>query len=185
MQDFEKSLTDCNEKLLEEIKKQTQGSDESIGIYLSVMKALFRRMTCKVPESAQLKIILRNLTPFYQTQLGLLEIDTIEHLRILGKLLEARPEAVEAFTAPSRKKVTLEPDLGYVGMEAHVNVATTSEYTGQAQELFLCFNCYKPGHKAAGCLERKRKRCYRCKTDGCTIRTPKCNSHLRNGSNLS
>lgn len=180
--------TDYNQKLLEEIKKRTQGNDETIGIYLSVMRALFGRMTCAVEEGSQLKIILRNLTPFYQTQLGLIEIKNIEHLRELGKRLEARREAVEAFTAPSKKNSTLEPDLAYVSTAASVNTTNVSTISskGESQKPFLCFNCNKPGHKAIACLEKKKKYCYRCKTEGFTVRScPKCNNRSGNGSNRS
>lgn len=67
---------DYNEILLEEIKR-TQGPDESSGIYLAIMDGFFRRMTCKISEEVKLKIILRNLQPFYQQQLALVDVKSI------------------------------------------------------------------------------------------------------------
>lgn len=44
-----------NEKLFEEIRRRTQGPDESIGIYLAIMSGYFRRLTCPIfLESASL-----------------------------------------------------------------------------------------------------------------------------------
>ncbi|KAJ8949870.1 hypothetical protein NQ318_010504 [Aromia moschata] len=145
--------TDYNEKLFEEIKRRTQGSDESIGIYLSVMSAMFNRLTCPVSEDVQLKIIMRNIAPFYQTQLGLTDVTSIAELRTLGRRLEARREAVEAFSPPSRKtNNTLEPDLAYVGVDATSSSGSCStvETNTENRSRLVCYNCNKPGHKAVG-----------------------------------
>ncbi|KAJ8962340.1 hypothetical protein NQ318_018322 [Aromia moschata] len=161
--------TDYNEKLFEEIKRRTQGSDESIGIYLSVMSAMFNRLTCPVSEDVQLKIIMRNIAPFYQTQLGLTDVTSIAELRTLGRRLEARREAVEAFSPPSRKtNNTLEPDLAYVGVDATSSSGSCStvETNTENRSRLVCYNCNKPGHKAVGCLERRRIHCYKCKREG-------------------
>ncbi|KAJ8934735.1 hypothetical protein NQ318_001556 [Aromia moschata] len=126
--------TDYNEKLFEEIKRRTQGSDESIGIYLSVMSAMFNRLTCP-------------------TQLGLTDVTSIAELRTLGRRLEARREAVEAFSPPSRKtNNTLEPDLTYVGVDATSSSGTCStvETNTENRSRLVCYNCNKPGHKAVG-----------------------------------
>ncbi|KAJ8953395.1 hypothetical protein NQ318_023512, partial [Aromia moschata] len=126
--------TDYNEKLFEEIKRRTQGSDESIGIYLSVMSAMFNRLTCP-------------------TQLGLTDVTSIAALRTLGRRLEARREAVEAFSPPSRKtNNTLEPDLAYVGVDATSSSGSCStvETNTENRSRLVCYNCNKPGHKAVG-----------------------------------
>lgn len=57
---------DYSERLLEEIKRRTQGPDETSGIYLAIMDGFFRRLTCRIFEEAKLRIILRNLQHFYQ-----------------------------------------------------------------------------------------------------------------------
>ncbi|KAJ8911597.1 hypothetical protein NQ315_003978 [Exocentrus adspersus] len=121
---------DYNEKLFEEIKRRTQGSDESIGIYLSIMTAIFSRLTCPVSEDIQLKVILKNISPFYQTQLGLTEITSISQLRTLGRKLECTREAVETFSLPSRRSNnTFEPDLAYVGTNGRDKSAQVASST--------------------------------------------------------
>lgn len=182
---------DYNEKLFDEIKRRTQGNDESIGIYLSVMSAMFSRLTCPVSEDIQLKIILRNISPFYQTQLGLTDVTSIAHLRTLGRRLEAHREAVEAFCLPTRRNTnTLEPDLAYVGVAATDSSETCSTVSdhrmdGTSKKQFLCYNCNKPGHRAIGCLEKRKLHCYKCKKEGVTTRNcPNC-SRQGNGSRRS
>lgn len=146
-----------NEKLFEEICKRTQGPDESIGIYIAVMTGYFNRLTCPVSEETKLKILLRNIAPFYQHQLALVEVTSINHLRELGKKLEARKEAVENYSVPSRKTAVLEPDLAYVAIElgeANIDEASTSSgegngFQGSAREI-ICYRCKKPGHRAIG-----------------------------------
>lgn len=177
---------DYDEKLLDEIKRRTQGKDETIGIYLSVMSSLFGRLACPVSETARLKILLRNISPFYQSQLGLVEVNSIDDLRTYCRKLEARRESVEAFTFPSRHSSTLEPDLAYVDVDDSVvaieNAAAGLQLEGSSSK---CFNCGMSGHMAKGCLAPKRKYCYRCKKEGFTVVTcPNC-SRSGNGNRRS
>lgn len=167
-----------NEKLFDEIRKRTQGPDESIGIYLAVMSGYFNRLTCSVSEDTKLKIIMRNLSPFYQNHLALVEINSLLELRQLGKRLEARKEAMENFVAPVRRSNAMEPDLAYVVVPECANSVNSCQTLGIAQQgakEIICFRCRKPGHKAVGCTERKGKYCFRCKKEGFTVRTcPDC-----------
>ncbi|XP_074034198.1 uncharacterized protein [Leptinotarsa decemlineata] len=174
-----------DEKLFEEIKKRTQGPDESIGIYLAVMTGYFNRLTCSISEEVKLKILLRNIAPFYQTQLALVDVTSINHLRELGRRLEARKEAVENFSAPSKKFNALEPDLAYVQVDDSMidscGTSSLSHAVGDSdvsRSDQLCFKCNKPGHRAVGCLMKSAGlHCYRCKKKGFTIRScPNCSS---------
>lgn len=180
-----------NEKLLSEIKKRTQNPDEPIGIYLSIMQSLFNRLTCTISEAAKVDIIKRNILPFFQTQLALIEISTIEQLRKLCKQLENTRCAVELYAPPPRRSLnTMEPDLAYVGVSDELsycnelkddnfsNVPTTGKAVNNH---LVCFNCNKPGHKAIGCLEPHKKICYKCRKPGFTTKTcPQCNKVGRN-----
>lgn len=170
---------DYNEKLFEEIKQRTQGSDETMGIYLAVMTGYFKRLTCPVPEKVKLKILLRNIAPFYQQQFCLVDVTSVSQLRTLGRKLEAKREAVENFSAPPSCRLhVFEPDLAYVGEELVSEVldvnTSVQDFSGKDMR---CYNCDRPGHRAIGCLEPRKLRCYRCKLEGYTKRTcPKCSA---------
>ncbi|KAG5884959.1 hypothetical protein JTB14_026556 [Gonioctena quinquepunctata] len=160
---------DYNEKLFEEIRRRTQGPDESIGIYLAVMSGYFKRLTCPMSEDAKLKILLRNIAPFYQSQLGLANITSISELLALGRRLEIRKVSIENFSAPTRKSSVLEPDLAYVSIleEGPSDVgAVSARPPGSSTDNTVCFRCNQPGHRAIGCATSKGKlMCYGCKRE--------------------
>lgn len=171
-----------NEKLFDEIRKRTQGPDESIAIYMAVMTGYFNRLTCSISEETKLKIILRNLAPYYQSHLALVTVNSLSELRELGRRLEAGKEAMENFVPPSRRGAVMEPDLAYVevGEDVPVDVCDSSlaklrsEAKPAARDI-ICYRCNQPGHRAVGCLLSKGKFCYRCKREGYTVRTcPNC-----------
>lgn len=182
---------DYNDKLFAEIKGRTQGSNESVGIYCSIMENLFNRLTIKIPESTRLKIIINNLSPFYQTSLALHEIGTIEELIKLGRMLEARKSSVEAFRPPVTRnrhsQRCLEPDLAYVysmnGREPPTSSVTAinSPVRNNRGDM-RCFNCNQLGHLVAQCPQPYRKVCYKCRKPNYTTKTcPDCNRFSGNG----
>lgn len=178
---------DYDTKLFDEIKRRTQGPDETIGIYLAIMSSLFGRLSTPISEDIQLRILMRNIAPFYQTQLSLMDVKSIDELRTLCRRLEVRRESVEAFSLPSRKVNSLEPDLAYVGAETQtLAIAEEVNAAYVKTEIITCFNCGKPGHRAIGCVEPRRKHCYKCKRDGYTTRTcPNCKGSSGNGTERS
>lgn len=178
---------DYNEKLFEEIKKRTQGPDESIGIYLAIMSGYFKRLTCPISEPVKLRILLRNLAPFYQNQLGLVDITSIDHLKTLCRRLEIRRTAVANYTMPSRRTSTLEPDLAYIGLEEEPTTSAVDTTTCLQEQLaatnfssprpnttgssqssrpstttLRCWNCQNLGHTNRQCTAPKTIHCYRC-----------------------
>lgn len=114
-----------------------------MGIYLEVMIGYFKRLTCLISEKVTLKILLRNIAPFYQQQLSLVDVTSISQLRTLGRKLEAKREAVENFSAPpSRRSHVLEPDIAYVGEESAVetlDVATSAQ--DSSENVIRCYHC--------------------------------------------
>jgi hypothetical protein len=182
---------DYDERLLEEIKRRTQGNLESIGIYVAIMRNLFARLTGSLTEDQQLKILCRNILPFYQAQLGLTEINSVQELITYGRKIEERRCAMESYQPPSRKKSDLEPDLAYI--QAELDIATVTEqqpikshpnerrnsYSSTAEKYIVkCWNCGTVGHRANECKERKVKKfCYRCgKPDETVMTCPKCST---------
>ncbi|KAH0821186.1 hypothetical protein GEV33_001605 [Tenebrio molitor] len=79
------------------------------------MDNLFDRAIVRVPEATRLKLIVNNLAPFYQSQLGLAPIISREQLLDASRILEARRASVDSYVQPTRRKGNLlEPDLAYV-----------------------------------------------------------------------
>ncbi|KAK4873933.1 hypothetical protein RN001_013293 [Aquatica leii] len=156
---------DYDERLLDEIKRRTQGETESMGIYLSVMETMFSRMSFRMPESQQLRILLRNITPFYQDHLTMVDVTSKEELLQYGRKLETRRSHMQNFAPPPsrRNRNLLEPDLAFV------EAAPSSSGVDVAN--ITCFNCRKQRHKRAACKEPRKLRCFRCGALDVTVRT--------------
>lgn len=179
-----------DDQLLEEVKHRTQGQNESIGIYLSVMSNLFDRFTEKLSATQQLKILMKNILPFYQSQLGLVEITSVPQLQKLCRQLEVCRVNVERFVPPPNKNKVLEPDLAYAQITTNLanmdvnscespptnaNDRGTSRNNGRN-----CWNCGKSGHRSSQCRQTRTKHCYRCGQHDVTIATcPKCSKNFR------
>lgn len=173
-----------NEKLFQEIRSRTQGSTESIGMYIAIMTNMFNRLTIPVNEEGRLKILLHNISPFYQSQLGLVQVNSISHLLELGRKLEAKKETLESFVPPPRNRSQLmEPDLAYVYSESGSSSLAPTRKVSQIDEIAKCWNCDSPGHRANKCRVEPRKRyCFKCGNPGQTVRTcTKCGSRSGNG----
>lgn len=169
---------DYDERLLEEIKRRTQGESESVGVYFATATSLFSRLTCKLSEGAKVKILSRNILPTYQQQLALQTVDTVDELRRLCRCLENRREAIKDFKPPSSRARCLEPDLAYVEPDpatvADPTLASSSCSEARSQApptAAVCFNCGQSGHRAIGCNAPHKLRCFRCGLEGVTVRT--------------
>lgn len=169
-----------NDKLFEEIKRRTQGPSENMGMYIAIMNNMFNRLTVQVSERTRLAVLLKNISPFYQAQLGLVTVDSVDQLLELGRKLEARKATIETFTPPPRSRVGLmEPDLAYVygGSESggHSSTAVSAKVD------IICWNCQQPGHRSNECSAARKKHCFRCGTEDVTVRScPKCNRSTPN-----
>lgn len=67
-----------SEELFVEIKRRTQGKDESVGMYLAKMSNLFTRLGTPPSEEAKVRILLKNINPYYQAQLIHSQVTSIE-----------------------------------------------------------------------------------------------------------
>lgn len=170
---------DFNDRLFDEIKSRTQGPQESMGMFVACLENMFDRLTIQVRPATRLKIMLNNVAPFYQTQLGLHKIQSTDELLEIGKMLEARKTAVESFRAPPRRSNRLlEPDLAYLDTAPVVSadvIQSPFHNTFSSKKNLTCFNCKKAGHLFRACSEAKNKFCFRCGLHGHTVKTcPNC-----------
>lgn len=123
---------------------------------------------------------MKNIAPFYQSQLGLVKITTIKQVLELGRQMESRKESIETFTPPPRNtRNLLEPDLAYV----YASSASCSSGVSEV-EVLECWVCKKPGHLAAKCPSKPQRRyCFKCGNPGVTIKTcAKCNPSQNSGN---
>nr|WP_253308878.1 hypothetical protein [Rickettsia endosymbiont of Ceutorhynchus assimilis] len=172
---------DYKARLFREILDRTQDPSEGIVDYLTTMNVLFRRYL-NVPEEAQLEIIMRNLAPFYTTQLPV--VNTLEELEVECLKLEAKKYRAEHYVPPPRRRVNLvEPDFTFVETSDTVpdvsalrlNEGSGAENSNRSRSSALCWNCQKPGHLNRECKQPKRLHCYRCGHSGSTSRNcPNC-----------
>lgn len=158
-----------DDRLWEEITRRTQGADETVGVYVATMDRLFQRLGEPCSPERKLRVLRRNLAPFYQQQLGLIKVESEEELIRLGRQLEATRASVEAYTPPpSRSKRALEPDLAYVSSSSEVEAAVVQ--LARTTIGRKCSNCGAGGHGFRQCPEQMR--CFGCKTPG--VRKAEC-----------
>lgn len=177
---------DFDDKLFEEIRKRTQGKNENISLYAAVMSSLFSRLSVNVPEETKLKILLKNIAPFYQSQLALTHIKSVSELVSLCQRLEDRKQAIEQYVPPPRHFSTFEPELAYIDTASVSSIdninrsasatSTLKSFPSKSLQSRSCWNCGQVGHQAKACTAERRMYCYKCKNPGVTVRTCKvCN----------
>lgn len=171
---------DYKSRLFREILDRTQGQTESIIDYLTAMSSLFRRYG-EVPADAQLEIIMRNLSPFYTTQLPV--VNTLEELERECLKLESRKYRADNYVPPSRRRGNLvEPDFAFVSSQVpsssvqSIN-ACDSNPSNQTASSLSCWNCHRQGHLSRNCRQPRKIHCFRCgRADVTTNNCPNCGS---------
>lgn len=110
---------DYRSRLFKEILERTQDVSESIVDYLTTMNALFRRHG-SISKDVQLDIIVRNLSPFYMTQLPV--VYSLEELESECLKLESKKYRVDHYMPPSRKRRDfVEPDFAFISSSNSFN----------------------------------------------------------------
>ncbi|XP_028152833.1 uncharacterized protein LOC114346260 [Diabrotica virgifera virgifera] len=182
--------------LFEEIRKRTQYSSESIGVYLAILLSYFGRLGCVASEEVKLSIILRNLHPFYQERLREPLHTFVAKLRSVCRNMEDRRDLINSYVEPtsSRRRNLIERDLDYVDVNlisstdqeksrfssSTSSLAENRKDSPRTKEI-VCFKCNQPGHKAIGCVAMTKKKCFKCNKEGFTVRTyPNCNRNQGN-----
>ena len=187
---------DYYENLWEEIRLRKQGQAESIGAYVANMLALFERleMIDEVSETLKLSIIRKNLNPLFTNGLALVEVLSINQLKVLGRQLEVSQARVESYAEAGKGKAKpMEPEFAYKTGTAkkaavHALEADSSERKegNRKPRPFSCFSCNKEGHKFSDCPTKSdRKFCYKCGRKDVIVRNcPKCSNHMGKGKGV-
>lgn len=166
---------DYKPRLFNDILSRTQGQHEPIVEYLSCMSAMFRRYG-QLPAEAQLDIILRNLAPFYATQIP--EVHSIAELETEGLKLEVRKFRSDNYHPPARDpRAYVDPQfmcLDACVSSTRANVGNNSGSSQSNSDDRACWKCGKRGHIARFC-RLKDPVCFKCGKPGYKVSNcPNC-----------
>lgn len=171
--------TDYDHRLMQEIRSRTQGSDESIVNYLSIMQNYFIRLSKPLSEEDKLNIVLYNIRPCYTSQLALNPADSWVDLKRKCRLIEMAKDRTHNFADPPKSSSSsLAPDLCYKYCRPTPKVAAV-----QATNEGFCVRCRVQGHSLKSCKAPFCVVCYRCGEREVTARTcPKCRQTRENAT---
>ena len=185
---------DYESTLLSDIQKRTQGAEERLILYVSVMENLFNKLANKPCERDRVCLIRRNLLPELQKGLAVTPINTIEELLNFGRAVEeSYVHASQYCPPPTGSRNLVEPCLAYHRRNRQVaamceqgaetlaiqsNVLPPTSERGPSRD-FSCWNCGKAGHRRSRCPQLKLV-CFRCGKAGYTCRNcPQCSGNAR------
>jgi hypothetical protein len=187
---------DWEEMLLDEIRRRRQGPDEGIEIYVACVSRMFSRLSSPPSLLQRLKVMWKNLQPYYLDRIELCRLLSIEDLVERGRLVEYSRQISEARKSPDAQPTLIDPDLAYKGKrKAETKVAVidseetspppvspkvqTPSGSGSKRK---CWNCQQvTDHMAMNCPEPKTKYCYKCGHRNVTTRDcPKCKPNAKN-----
>jgi hypothetical protein len=92
---------DCDDELLDSIKNRKQLPNESIVIYVAIMEDMFQRLNVWPTEREKIKILRKNVLPYFIHHTSLLTFSTVEEFKSKCKLLEAGKIQAEAANSAS------------------------------------------------------------------------------------
>nr|CAI5850873.1 unnamed protein product [Callosobruchus analis] len=180
--------------LWDEIRRRTQGAQESVVNFVVVMKSLFRKLSQPVDELQMISIIQRNFLPYIQTQLALHPCTTVSQLMDVAKSIEeAQLRAQKYQPPPTNSRGLVEPELRYrkpEGAHFHTNPKamissippSPPASSTQVEAVTIrsqCWNCGSQEHKFKRCPEPRRTFCFKCGKDDVTY--PRCPNCQKNG----
>jgi hypothetical protein len=167
---------DYEYRLLGEIRSRTQGKEEPVHIYFSVMSCLFSRLKKKLSEEEKLEILMHNIRPNFMQQLSLVNISSVNELKAVLRRFEDAKQMADLFHEPSR--LILNPEFSYKNPPLRSVFSVTPADTKR-----FCERCKSDGHSLNNCKADKRIKCFECGLIGYTKRScPKCSGKMPVGS---
>lgn len=168
------------EELLTEAKSRTQGKNESVLIFVSVMQNMFNRLPNKISEAEKILIIIRNLQPYYQRAVCRDTFTSISELLNVLRILERTKINCDKFLEPKTFLNSLEPDLAYrctSNKKEEKEVFEIKEAISKTIPIsnMRCWNCRERGHLFRACgAPKQRLFCYKCGRFGVTVSNCNC-----------
>lgn len=175
------------EELLGEIKARTQGSEESVLIFIAVMQNMFKRLPVKINELEQVQIVLKNLQPYYQRAVCRDLFSSLPDLVNVLRIVERTKINCDNFQQPKALRNVLEPDLAYKSEDAifEVKDIEVAEERSVPAVSKRCWNCRENGHVFRECsIPKQRLFCYKCGRFGVTTKDCECKGNAQ-GRNLN
>lgn len=168
---------DYDHKLLEAIRNRTQGRDEPIVIYISIISGMFSRLSKKLSEMEQLQIILRNIRPCYSVFVALKDIDSIDSLLATCQNYEKFLDRDKQFKEPNLQQNPLTAEFNY--KHSTSSLANPPNSSGNSRPPLPFANKFNPPYKypsrQINSLTQTRSQespfCVRCRKQGHTLNT--------------
>lgn len=193
-------VPDYDYRMASEIRQRTQGEEENITIYLSIMQGMFSRLSKPLKEDEKLEIILHNIRPSYSNIIAASpNIKSLEDLKIICKNYERIKVRSEFFKEPpSVSTHTLAPEFSYQSSKrksttsSQGNFYARNKYDGAHQQgshkvseiqapeaetsaiskVPYCHRCRVNTHSMKDCTAERKVFCFRCGLK--EVRTPDC-----------
>lgn len=192
-------VPDYDYRMASEIRQRTQGEEENITIYLSIMQGMFSRLSKPLKEDEKLEIILHNIRPSYSNIIAASpNIKSLEDLKLICKNYERIKVRSEFFKEPpSVSANTLAPEFGYQSSKrksttssqgnfysrkfegAHQQgshkvseIQTSEAETSAISKASYCHRCRVNTHSMRDCTAERKIFCFRCGMK--EVRTPEC-----------
>lgn len=163
-----------------DIRARTQGVNEPIAIYLSVMEVMFSRLTKPISEEDKLEILLTNIRPCYANALTPSSvINSIDDLKAICQHVEKIQCQVANFVEPSASNMSnLATEFVYRGATSTPVVNKPFTKTNKSfvsavnNDNIYCPRCRSNTHNLKNCTQPRTIVCFKCGKDG--VRTPEC-----------
>lgn len=178
-QDFDK--VDYDYLLLNEIRLRTQGANENITIYFSIMQCMFARLSKSLSELDKLEILLHNIRPCYANVLAASpDVKTVNALRTICKNYEDFQTRFCQFQEPPKVSFqTLAPEFAYNHPTNNTKFYSTNQMYNK-NETNKNFASYSTNNqpstskeaniKQVHAVSTPRKFCPRCRVDTHNLR---------------
>lgn len=134
--------------------------------FVACMVNLFNRLPTTPSEDEKLKVLKRNVSPYYIHAMGLTEVKDVAELLFTCKRLEAAKYLAGCVCPTSTRLNLLEPDLAGPSTSTSSRTPVQASISGMDRP---CWNCGSTGHRFSNCpTPREKNFCFRCGKPGVT-----------------